>query len=262
MTGASAAGFYDAPGIAARYDQSRGLPPDVVALWSDLIRKHVPLRPRVTADLGCGTGRFTRILADCFAGTVVGIDPSEEMLRAAAATLAGLPGVRLVRGRAEELPLAPASAELVFMSMSFHHVADQPRALSEIRSVLRPGGALCVRTCSLEALDSYLYQRFFPEARAYDESRFPSRSGLVDLATRAGFARHRFDVVRQRAADNLRQYRDRFATRAHSDLQAISDDQFHEGLKRFDAYRDVNPSHGPVYEDVDFFTFRKSPTAE
>jgi len=255
MGAAPSTGFYDRPGIAARYDASRALPADVVAQWSDLIRRRVPVRPRVSVDLGCGTGRFTRVLADCFGETVVGIDPSREMLRAAAGNLRGLPGVRLVCGRAEALPLAPQSVDLVFMSMSFHHVGDQPAAVRAIRTALRPGGSLCIRTCSLEALDSYLYQRFFPEARAFDETRFPSRAGLVELVSNAGFVPHALDTVSQRVADDLREYREKNAVRAHSDLQAISDEQFRAGLARFDAYCAASGPGGPIFEDVDFFTF-------
>jgi ubiquinone/menaquinone biosynthesis C-methylase UbiE len=248
-------GFYDRPGTAAVYDASRGLPPDVMARWADVIRRHVPRRPRVSIDAGCGTGRFARLLAECFGGAVLGIDPSAEMLRAAASNLRGLPGVRLLRGRAEALPLAPGCADLVFMSMSFHHIADQPGALRSIRATLRPGGALCLRTCSLESLDTYLYQQFFPEARAFDERRFPFRAALVDLVTRAGFTRHGFETVSQRVAADLHEYYRKNAARAHSDLQAISDEAFRAGLARLDAYCAAHGAGGPVFEDVDFFTF-------
>lgn len=247
--------FYARGDIAERYDRSRALPPDVELQWSDVIAAHVGFVPEVSVDLGCGTGRFTRILSSRFGGRVVGIDPSLPMLRAAAASLRRTPGVSLVLGRGEAVPLAARCADVVLMSMSYHHVVDKPAALGSVRRTLRRGGALCIRTCSVEALDSYLYQRFFPEARAFDDRRFPTRGGLVEEVTRDGFSLVKMETVRQRITDDLRAYRDNTALRAHSDLQAITDEQFAAGMDRFDEWLAAQTADRPVVEEVDLFTF-------
>jgi len=247
--------FYDRDDIAERYNRSRVLPPDMELQWSDLVAAHVGFLPEVSVDLGCGTGRFTRILASKFGGRVIGIDPSLPMLRAAAASLRWTPEIALLRGRAEAVPLAPRCAELVFMSMSSPHVADNPAALDSIRRTLRLGGVLCIRTCSLEALDSYLYQRFFPEARAFDRERFPTRGGLVKEVTQNRFSLLKMETVRQRITDDLQAYRDNAAMRAHSDLQAITDEQFAAGMNRFDQWLASQTADRPVVEEVDLFTF-------
>jgi ubiquinone/menaquinone biosynthesis C-methylase UbiE len=247
--------FYARDDIAERYNRSRALPPDVELQWSDLVAAHVGFVPEVSVDLGCGTGRFTRILSSRFGGRVIGIDPSVPMLRAAAASLRRSPGVSLILARAEAVPLAPRCAELVFMSMAYHHVADKQAALESVRRTLRRGGAFCIRTCSVEALDSYLYQRFFPEARAFDLQRFPTRAGLVGEVTRGPFSLLKMDAVRQRITDDLRAYRDNTATRAHSDLQAITDEQFAAGMQRFDRWLATQTADRPVIEEVDLFTF-------
>jgi len=247
--------FYQRDDIAERYELSRALPADVELQWSQLLARHVGFQPERSVDLGCGTGRFTRILASTFGTPVVGIDPSRPMLRRAAKALRWTPGVSLVHGRAEAVPLAPRCAELVLMSMSYHHVADKPAALASIRRTLRPGGAFCVRTCSAEALESYLYQRFFPDALAFDRGRFPTRGGLVGEVGSARFGLKFFETVRQRVADDLQTYRDRAAMRAHSDLQAISDAAFAAGMERFDDWLATQTKDRPVYEEVDVFTF-------
>lgn len=215
----------------------------------------VPGRPSVCVDVGCGTGRFTKVLAAAFGCRVVGIDPSRPMLTAAAQSLGGTRDVFLALGRAEALPLADGCADVVLMSMSYHHVPDKPAALAAVRRTLRRGGVLFIRTCSREALDSYLYQRFFPEARRFDELRFPTRSGLQMEVARAGFRLKLLDTVRQRVSDDLRDYRERTALRSHSDLQAITDDQFREGMARFDAWLAKQSPDRPVIEEVDLFTF-------
>lgn len=247
--------FYSGDDIAERYNRSRVLPADVEREWGALLARHVGFRPDVCVDLGCGTGQFTRVLAFTFGCRVIGIDPSRPMLRAAAQSLAGVRTVAIVHGRAEMLPLPTASADVVLMSMSYHHVPDKPAALASIRRTLRPGGVLCIRTCSLEALDSYLYQRFFPEARRFDERRFSTRDALVCEVGAATFRLKILETVHQRVSDTLRDYRDRTALRSHSDLQAITDAQFQEGMARFDAWCATQPQDQPIVEDVDLFTF-------
>jgi len=247
--------FYARDDIAERYERSRALPADVELDWSNLLARHVGFKSELSVDLGCGTGRFTRVLASTFGTRVIGIDPSRPMLRRAATALRWTPGVALLQGRAEAVPLAPRCAELVLMSMSYHHVADKPAALASIRRTLRPGGAFCVRTCSAEALESYLYQRFFPDALAFDRGRFPTRGGLVGEVGSARFGLKFFETVRQRVADDLQTYRDRAAMRAHSDLQAISDAAFAAGMERFDDWLATQTKDRPVYEEVDVFTF-------
>lgn len=247
--------FYSRDDVARRYARSRALPPDVVRTWADLLARQPNRAPAVTVDLGCGTGTFTRNLASTFGGRVVGLDPSRPMLRLAAQALRGASGVFLALARAEALPLADGCADLLLMSMSFHHVADKPAALASVRRVLRPGGTFCVRTCSADALDSYLYQRFFPEARSFDERRFPSRNGLVRQVAAAGFAFEQSATVRERVADDLRTYRDNVAARAHSDLRFITDVQFAAGMERLDEWVAAQPTEGPVFHDVDLFTF-------
>jgi ubiquinone/menaquinone biosynthesis C-methylase UbiE len=247
--------FYARGEIAERYDCARALPPDVERDWAARIARQVPLRPGISIDLGCGTGRFTKLLATAFGARVIGVDPSPPMLRAAVHALAGVAGVSLVQGRAESIPLAPGSADLVLMSMSYHHVPDKAAALASIRRVLRLGGVLCIRTCSREALKSYLYQRFFPAALAFDEQRYPTRDGLRDEVCGAGFRSRVAETVSQRVADSLRQYRENVATRTHSDLQAISDEEFSRGMEGFDAWCAAQDGARPVFEEVDLFTF-------
>lgn len=252
--------FYSRGDIAQRYERSRALPADVERQWAELLARHVPSlhaqsRPATCVDLGCGTGRFTRVLASAFGGRVVGVDPSRPMLRVAAGALRGTPGVALVHGRAEDVPLAAGCADVVLMSMSYHHVRDKPAALASVRRTLRPGGAFCVRTCTLDVLDSYLYQRFFPQARQFDLLRFPSRQALVEQVTAAGFALEASATVRDRVADGPRAYLENVSARAHSDLQAVTDEQFAAGMKQLDEWAAAHADEGPVFHEVDLFTF-------
>ena len=95
-------------------------------------------------DVGCGTGRLARWIAERVGptGSVVGIDPVAERIAIANANAGG---VTFAVGQAEDLgAFAAESFDAVCMSAVFHWVSDRPRALAEIRRVLRPGGRLGV----------------------------------------------------------------------------------------------------------------------
>lgn len=74
---------------------------------------------------------------------VVALDPSPALLRRAAAMVrkAGRP-VSLVRASAEAIPLADGSVDTIVMTWTLCSIPDATRALSEMRRVLKPGGAL------------------------------------------------------------------------------------------------------------------------
>jgi SAM-dependent methyltransferase len=72
---------YDKIEIPTRYDKARVLAPETRRLWHDLLSVHIG-RAAVSLiiDLGCGTGRFSELLAGHFSAQVIGIDPSLKML--------------------------------------------------------------------------------------------------------------------------------------------------------------------------------------
>jgi len=92
---------------------------------------------RTCVDLGAGTGKFTRLLAQTGA-EVIAVEPVAEMREQLAA---GLPGVRALAGTAQALPLAEASVDAVLCAQAFHWFATA-EALAELHRVLRPGGRL------------------------------------------------------------------------------------------------------------------------
>ena len=89
-------------------------------------------------DVATGTGLVAREALGILgrAQDVVGLDLSGGMLREARATLP----IPLVQARAEALPLADASLDLVSMGYALRHVPDLVLAFTEFHRVLRPGG--------------------------------------------------------------------------------------------------------------------------
>jgi arsenite methyltransferase len=103
-------------------------------------------------DVGCGTGRLARWLAERVgpSGSVVGIDPLPDRVAIARGKA---PGIPFEVGRAEDLSAFPKQHfDAVVMSAVFHWVDDKPKALREVHRVLRPGGRLGVTTLPRELM--------------------------------------------------------------------------------------------------------------
>ncbi len=91
-------------------------------------------------DVGCGEGRFCRMLRDDGVAAT-GLDPTAALIETAKhRDRAG----RYVRGAAETLPFAAASFDLVVSYLSLIDIADIDAAIPEMARVLAPGGTLLV----------------------------------------------------------------------------------------------------------------------
>ncbi len=93
-------------------------------------------------DLACGTGLgMQSYIRRGF--SVVGVDVATAMMQKARAALPHTARVEFVSGRAEALPFADATYDLVSCAQSFHWF--EPRQVfAECARVLRPGGALAI----------------------------------------------------------------------------------------------------------------------
>jgi len=109
----------------------------------------VPFRRRVIGaadgrvlEVGIGSGLNLPLYGPSVR-SVIGLDPSHELLRMARDRAATAPvPVELLEGSAETVPLDDASIDTVVTTWTLCTIPDAPRALSELRRVLRPGGAL------------------------------------------------------------------------------------------------------------------------
>lgn len=101
---------------------------------------------REVADLGCGEGALTLLLA-AYARKVVAVDQSKAMLRLVRerAKEAGLADrVQTVEGDLERVALDDASCDDVFLSQALHHAARPAHAVREAARLLKRGGRLVV----------------------------------------------------------------------------------------------------------------------
>jgi len=124
---------YDQSGIATTYDEARALTPARRRRWQRLLSAHVDRTAiSLVVDLGCGTGRFSEMLAAELGARVIGLDPSEKMINQARLKTATSPVV-FGRASAHELPLMDGCVDLVFMSQIYHHLPDPAAVARECR---------------------------------------------------------------------------------------------------------------------------------
>jgi len=128
--------------IAGRYDllnrlMSLGLDQRWRRQLVDATTKSAPAGELL--DLATGTGDVAILAARSKGRTVVGLDPSAQMLAEAKEKIGPL-AISLTQGDAEKLPFEGARFAAVTMSFGIRNVADRPRALAEMARVLVPGG--------------------------------------------------------------------------------------------------------------------------
>jgi ubiquinone/menaquinone biosynthesis C-methylase UbiE len=90
------------------------------------------------ADVGAGTGIWTRMLAARGLHSVIAVEPNDDMRGQGIETSRGT-GIVWHKGSAEATGLPDASVDLVSMASSLHW-ADFDRACDEFHRILRPGG--------------------------------------------------------------------------------------------------------------------------
>jgi ubiquinone/menaquinone biosynthesis C-methylase UbiE len=133
-------------------------------------------------DLGCGAGHASFATAP-FAREVIAFDLTTAMLEvtAAAAKERGLSNISTTQGSVEELPFNSQQFDFVVSRYSAHHWNDVPRALQEVKRVLKPGGQVCfidLTGAPFPLLDTHLQSvelaRDPSHVRSYTESEWLS----------------------------------------------------------------------------------------
>ena len=138
----------------ARYNDFDGYmgSPELFSEFSGLAPEQ--LAGRRVLEVGCGGGRWLRVMASWGASEVVGLDFSSAVEQAARRT-EGFPNVHIVRGSAIEMPLAPVFDVVVSIGV-IHHLDDPILGLKGIHRAVRERHLVAIWVYAKEGNELYL----------------------------------------------------------------------------------------------------------
>lgn len=111
--------------------------------------------PATALDVGCGEGRFCRMLA-AEGVACTGLDPAPAMVDAARARD---PNGTYLTGFAERLPFSDAQFDLVVSYLTLIDIDDHKAAPAEMARVLTPGGHLLIANLTSHSTSSAMAGR-------------------------------------------------------------------------------------------------------
>ena len=153
------------------------------------IRAAIPLNAGMTAlDYGCGTGLLSFPFKDDL-GRITLKDTSSGMLEVLREKIEAQ-GVTNMTVKQTDLtcdPLPDERYDLIYSSMTLHHIPDTEHILNVFNSLLNAGGALCI--ADLDTEDGSFHGEGFDVHLGFD------RDELAAKARAAGFAEVDFDTV-------------------------------------------------------------------
>jgi 2-polyprenyl-6-hydroxyphenyl methylase/3-demethylubiquinone-9 3-methyltransferase len=139
-------------------------------------------RGRYALDIGCGGGALSEEVAR-MGFHAIGVDPSEQSLRAAAghAKKTGL-DIKYVKGSGEAPAFADGSFDAVFCCDVLEHVRDLPMVISGISRVLKPGGVFLYDTFNRTLISKITVIKILQEWKRW--AIVPPRTHVWDMFIR------------------------------------------------------------------------------
>jgi ubiquinone/menaquinone biosynthesis C-methylase UbiE len=105
----------------------------------------------VVADIGCGTGRHWRQIADKHPARLIGFDVSDGMLTMLQKKFSNAEVYRLTDNKLKVL--ADHSCDVIISTLAMAHIKNIEEALEEWNRVLKPGGEMIITDYHPETLE-------------------------------------------------------------------------------------------------------------
>jgi ubiquinone/menaquinone biosynthesis C-methylase UbiE len=183
--------------VAHRYDEVVDL--QIGSRTRSMVRNRLAKEGRLgnLAEFGCGTGFYTQVLSG-LADSVFATDLSPGMLALAQEQIKA-PNVKFQVEDCQKTSLPSSAFDTAFMSLVIHFT-EPDKTLSEMRRILKPGGALIIANLdsrALSGLDRFrcrtriLYQgiiRYRTKPPKGLGKNVMSEQQLCDLLRASGFA--------------------------------------------------------------------------
>lgn len=169
--------LYDTIGMG--YNSTRQADPYVADRLFQLLSPEID---GLYLDIGCGTGNYTVALANKRL-RFYGVEPSEKMLQIARSRDSG---IKWLGGNAEKLPVDDTMFDGIIATLTIHHWTDLAKAFGEIYRVLKPGGKLVIFTATLEQMEGYWLNHYFPKMLEDSILQMPALDIIEDAMTDVG----------------------------------------------------------------------------
>lgn len=154
-------------------------------LYHRMVRYH-PITRRDVLEVGCGRGGGARFLASTFhPHNYLATDASPTLIRAQRGREPKVSRLAFAAARAERLPVADASQDIVLGVEMISVLPDKPAFLREVARVLRPGGRLLVVDFFYTRPDSRQAVSLFRDAAAASPLVTITDEDWTDRAVRA-----------------------------------------------------------------------------
>jgi SAM-dependent methyltransferase len=238
--------------VAATYNEHWTYNPDYVRGFSQAITDSLRLtRDDAVADVGCGTGLYTRQLFEDLRPTrpILCVDPVQAMLD----QLPASPGLRPLLGRAEDLasgtvPLPDGRPlDAILLKESIHHMADREATFGGLAGLLSGHGRVLIIM-----LPRTIQHPLFEAAHERFQALQPDPADIAAMVDAAGL-RSSVTYRTFHAAIERDRYVHMLESRYMSVLGDFSEDELQAGIAQFrHAYRD-----DPLVRFDDHFAFVK-----
>ena len=209
--------LYDS--IGRDYSKTRGADPRISGRLISLLN----LPPDVTVlDVGAGTGKYARVLAD-HGFKVIALEPSEVMRSQATPH----ERVHFVDGCAESMPLPDSSADGAMVVLALHHFRDRIKAFGEVLRVVG-NGPVVLFTFDAAAFSGFWLARYFPQLGR----RFAGSVALSEIFSEIqALAPQR--KVKMVSFPLPRDLQDRFGAASWGHPEAYLDEEVRNGISDF-----------------------------
>ncbi len=183
---------------------------------AEVYNRLLPLDGAHIIELGCGAAVHTRAIAESGRPAAILACEVDTVQHEKNLAITDLPTVTFAHAGAQAIPAEDASADIVLMFKSLHHVPleEMDSALQEIRRVLRPGGLAYISE-PVYAGDFNEVLRLFHDERAVREAAFATVRKAVEQGVLELVGQHFFNTPNN--FDNFADFENRIIRVTHTE---------------------------------------------
>lgn len=201
---------------------------------AEVYQRLLPLQGARIIELGCGPAMHTRAIAENDKPAAILACEVDTVQHEKNLAIDDLPTVTFAHAGAENIPAEDASADIVMMFKSLHHVPLEAmdKAMQEIRRVLRPGGLAYISE-PVYAGDFNEVLRLFHDEKAVREAAFATLQKAVEEGVMELAGQHFFNTANNFA--DFAEFEQKIIGVTHTDHR-LSPELLQRVREKFESY--------------------------